>query len=438
MSIATPAIPNHAHSGRGGMACAAMVGVDEARRRILEAFAPLPDIATPIQDALGLTLAEDVTAAANLPPFTNSAMDGYAVRTFDTLSASATRPAWLRVTGQAAAGYHAEVDLEPGCAVRIMTGAPLPEGADSVVRFEDSDEHGEAGWVGIPRSIRPHENIRPSGEDARQGEIVLAAGTRIRPAEIGLLAAVGRTRIAVHRRPRVAVLVTGDEVVDADTTLRPGQIWNSNGPMIAAQVRQCGGEPIMLGVACDTTDSVRASLAESAGADLLITTGGVSVGDFDVVKDVLQAEGRIDLWQIRLKPGKPLAFGRVGDTPLIGLPGNPVAACVAFAQFARPAILTMLGRRDLSMPTVQARLLDQVENRGGCEQYARVRVDMTPDGYDARLAGGQGSGMLTSLAKANGLLVIPETCDVAEPGMSFPVQMPDWDLGSPGLESSDT
>jgi molybdopterin molybdotransferase len=335
----------------------------------------------------------------------------------------------LKVSGQATAGHEPEGALEPGCAVRIMTGAPVPEGADAVVRFEETGEQGEAGWIGVPRSIRPYENIRPAGEDARQGEIVLTAGTRIRPAEIGLLAAVGRTHVTVHRRPKVAVLVTGDEVVGVGATLEPGQIWNSNGPMIVAQVRQCGGEPIVLGVARDTTDSVRERLSEVVDADLLITTGGVSVGDFDVVKDVLQAEGRTELWQVRIKPGRPLAFGWIGDTPLIGLPGNPVAAYVAFAQFARPAILTMLGRRDVSMPTVRVRLLDRIENRGDREQYARVRVEGTPDGYVARIAGGQGSGMLTSLARSNGLLVIPETCDVAEPGMSFTVQMPDWDRG---------
>lgn len=382
----------------------------------------------PLQDALGLALAEDVAAETDLPPFTNSAMDGYAVRTVDTLTASGDRPAWLRVSGHAAAGHEPGGVLAPGCAVRIMTGAPVPDGADAVVRFEEIDADSERGWAGIPRSIHPHENVRPAGEDARQGEVVLTTGKLIRPAEIGLLAAVGRTHVTVHRRPRVAVLVTGDEVVDAGSTLQPGRIWNSNGPMLAAQIRQCGGDPMMLGVARDTTASVLARLAPSAGADLLITTGGVSVGDFDVVKDVLQAEGRIDLWQVRIKPGRPLAFGWIGDTSLIGLPGNPVAAYVAFAQFARPAILTMLGRRDVSMPTVRARLLDRIENRRGCTHYARVRVGMTPDGYVARLAGGQGSAMLTSLAKSNGLLVIPETCDVAEAGMTFPVQMPDWDL----------
>ncbi|HEV2108479.1 MAG TPA: gephyrin-like molybdotransferase Glp, partial [Thermomicrobiales bacterium] len=283
--------------------------------------------------------------------------------------------------------------------------------------------------IGISQPVQQGKNIRLAGEDTRAGDRILSAGTRLRPAEIGLLAAAGRSHVLVHRRPRVAVLVTGDEVVAPGEPLQPGQIWNSNGAMVASQIRQCGGEPAHLGIARDTVDAVRAKLGQTAGVDLLVTTGGVSVGDYDIVKDVLQSEGRIDLWQIRLKPGKPLAFGWVGDTPLIGLPGNPVAAAVAFAQFVRPAILTMLGRRDITMPTVQARLLDRVENRGGRQHYVRVRIDPAPDGYVARLAGEQGSGMLTSLARANGLLVVPETCPLAEPGMVFPVQMPDWDLG---------
>ncbi len=411
---------------------AGMLGVDEARARILAAFAPLPAVEVSIHEALNLTLAEGIVVGRDVPPFANSAMDGYAVRASDTRDAQPDAAVQLQVTGQVAAGYLPEVRVEPGRAIRIMTGAPVPAGADAVVRFEETDEAGGTGgvaWIGIHRPVRPGENIRLAGEDARDGETVLTAGVRIRPAEIGLLAAVGRTRVAVHRRPRVAVLVTGDEVVDPGETPRAGQIWNSNGPMVAAQILQCGGEPVLLGVARDTTEAVRATLARAAGVDLLISTGGVSAGDYDVVKDVLQAEGRIDLWQVRLKPGKPLAFGWIGDTPLIGLPGNPVAAAIAFTQFARPAILTMLGRRDITMPTVQARLLDRIENHGSRQQYVRVRVDSTPDGYVARLAGRQGSGMLTSLTKANGLLVVPETCAIAEPGMTLPVQMPDWDLG---------
>lgn len=409
-----------------------MLSVGEAQANILAAFGPLAPVAVSLRDALGLTLAEDVIAGRDLPPFANSAMDGYAIRSADTLSTRDAEPIELRVSGQAAAGYPADATVDSGCAVRIMTGAPVPDGADAVVRFEDTEEIAGAGGVHrivLCRAVPAGENIRPGGEDARQGEPVLSAGAQIRPAEIALLAAIGRAAVSVHRRPRVGVLVTGDEVVEPGEPLGPGQIWNSNGAMIEAQVRQCGGEPVSLGVAKDTTDAVHAKLAAVENLDLLITTGGVSVGDFDVVKDVLRAEGSVAIWNIRIKPGKPLAFGWLGSTPLIGLPGNPVAASVAFTQFARAAILTMLGRTDVAIPEIHARVLDRIENRGGRRQYVRVRVEASPDGYVARLAGEQGSAMLTSLAHSNGLLVVPENCPVAEPGMTMTVQMPDWDLG---------
>jgi molybdopterin molybdotransferase len=226
----------------------------------------------------------------------------------------------------------------------------------------------------------------------------------------------------VLRRPRVGVLVTGDEVVPPGEPLAPGQIWNSNGPMVAAQVRQAGGEPVSLGVASDAPEAVRAKLAAIDGLDLLVTTGGISVGDFDVVKQVLLDEGRIDLWRVRMKPGGPLAFGRIGATPVIGLPGNPVAAAVASWQFVGPAIRTMLGHAAPALRTVQACIEDRIENRGGRRQFVRVALRRETDGCVAALAGSQGSHMLTSLMKGNGLLIIPESCGVAEPGSMFPVQ----------------
>lgn len=417
-----------------------MVGVDDARDRIVAAFAPLPAVPVPIDDALGLVLACPVVADANLPRFANAAMDGFAVRTADTRQATSDAPVTLRVIGQAAAGYVIDIEVVAGTAVRIMTGAPIPAGADAVVRFEETDEttarltdHYLVGppkfVVEIRRSPKPSENVRPAGEDVGAGETVLAAGTRLRAAHLGLLAALGRTAVAVHRRPRVAILATGDEIVEPGGELRPGQIRNSNGTMIAALVRRYGGQPIVLGVARDTAADLRQKLRSACGADLLITIGGVSVGDYDVVKEILRAEGHIDLWQVRLKPGKPLAFGWIGATPLLGLPGNPVAAAVAFEQFARPALLTLIGRTDLDLPTVLACLADRIENRGGRRHFVRVRVDATPTGYVARLAGAQGAGILTSLARANGLLVIPEEVAVAEPDSMLPVQMLDWEGG---------
>ena len=411
-----------------------MIDVDEARRRILEAFSPLPAVRLPLADALGYVLAVDVIAGAPVPAFANAAMDGFAVRASDTLGATPTAPVLLRVIAEAAAGYASDVTLDMGTAVRIMTGAPVPQGADAVVRFEETDEgsgtvrHGLGATVQVFRGVVSGENIRPAGEDIQAGATVLTAGTRVRPAEIGVLATLYRTRITVHRRPRVGILATGDEIVDAGFPLAPGQIRNSNGPMIAALVTRTGGEAVPLGIARDRESELEHCLEAASGLDFLITTGGVSVGDFDMVKQVLRRKGRIALWEVRIKPGKPLAFGWLGDTPLLGLPGNPVAAAVAFEQFARPAIRTMLGDPVLEIPTIMARLSGQLENRGGRRQFVRVAVSATPEGYVARVSGAQGSGVLSTLASANGLMIVAEDLALVEDGALLPVQMLDWDL----------
>jgi molybdopterin molybdotransferase len=412
-----------------------MIDVDDARARILAAFAPLPKVRVRLTDALGSVLAVDVIAGESVPAFPNAAMDGFAIRAAETFGASPERPVRLRVIAEAAAGHESGVVVTPGTAVRIMTGAPVPAGADAVVRFEETEEGtsgcqcGPGDTVAIYKAPQLGGNIRPIGEDVSAGETVLTAGTRVRPAEIGLLAALNHPQAIVHRRPRVGVLATGDEIVDAGEPLGPGQIRNSNAPMLSALVTRCGGEAVPLGTARDSEDDLRGCLAQADGLDLLLTMGGVSVGDYDLVKQVLQSEGRIDLWEVSIKPGKPLAFGCLGRTPVLGLPGNPVAAAVAFEQFARPAIRKMIGDRCLEIPTVQVRLSGRVENRGGRRHYVRVAVEASPQGYIARVAGGQGSGVLSTLAKANGLLVIPEDLSAAEDGAMLPAQMLDWDLG---------
>lgn len=414
---------------------ARMIDVDEARERILSAFVPLPMVRVPLHEALGHVLAVDVIAGANVPAFPNAAMDGFALRVADTADGSPACPVRLRVIAEAAAGYASATSVTPGTAIRIMTGAPVPPGADAVVRFEETEEGiegrlcGPGETVAVYKAVQPGENIRPIGEDLGAGETVLTAGTRVRPAEIGVLATLNRTHATVHRRPRVGILTTGDEIVDPGEPLSPGQIRNSNAPMLAGFVRRCGGEAVSLGTARDTEADLRGRLTAAVGFDLLLTTGGVSVGDYDLVKQVLCAEGRIDLWEVRIKPGKPLAFGCLGTTPVLGLPGNPVAAAVAFEQFARPAIRKMLGDRCLEIPTVMARLCGRIENRGGRRHYVRVAVESGSQGYVARVVGGQGSGVLSTLAKSNGLLVIPEELPAAEDGAMLPAQMLDWDLG---------
>ena len=395
----------------------AELSVDEARERILAGIRPLDAVAVPLPEALDRVLAGDVIAGIDVPPFANAAMDGYA------LIADQTRRAY-RITGEAAAGHPAPARVESDTAVRIMTGAPIPTGADAVVRFEATHlAPDDPGTLLVQNPVSAGQNIRPAGEDIAAGTTALPAGTRLSPASLGLLAGLGNREVAVHRAPRVAILATGDEVVAPGTPLAPGQLYDANTTLLTALVHQAGGDAVSLGVVPDREADIRDRLAVAAEADLILTAGGVSVGDYDLVKEVLRQVGTVDFWSVRIRPGKPLAFGHVGGRPLIGLPGNPVAAAVAFLQFARPVILTMLGRSDVELPTVSARLLERVENRDGRRHFVRVWLAHTPTGYTARLSGPQGSGMLSTLAHADGFLVIPEDCPVAETDTSFPVQV---------------
>lgn len=416
-----------------------MLGVDEVLQRILASVAPLPAVTLPLLDGLGLVAAGDVVARDDVPPFRNSAMDGFAVRAIDTQGASTASPVRLRVIANLAAGYDATVTIESGTAARIMTGAPMPSGADAVVRFEETDEAGHPRSEPVDATVRLHraakawDNVRPAGEDVRAGERIVTKGTLLRPAELGMLAALGWENISVHRRPRVAIVSTGDEVVAGGGRLAAGQIRDANSTLLAAMVLRAGGEPVTLGVARDTVEDLTGKLAVAAGADLIVSSGGVSLGDYDMVKDVLRAEGEIGVWQVRMKPGKPLAFGRIGGTPLLGLPGNPVAAAVSFLLFGLPAIRRMLGREELSLPSVRATLRETIDNRGQRRHYVRAFVRRADDGsLEVATAGQQGAGVLSSLARANGLLVIPESLDLATPGMTLEVLMVDWDLGPTG------
>ena len=414
-----------------------MLSVEDALQHILAFFAPMPAADTALPDALGLTLAEEVTAPLDLPPMYNSAMDGFAVRHADVADAAPTRPRELPVVGAVQAGALPSRPLAPGEAIRIMTGAPVLPGADAVVPFEDTDE-AERTAAGRPldhiaiRHAAPRgANVRPAGEDLRAGERLMGAGTVLRPGEIGVLASVGREQVRAVRRPVVAILSTGDELLAPGEAPGGGKIYDANSFSIAAAVQRVGGVPQLLGIARDTLEDTTRKLEEGLSADLLITTAGVSKGDYDFIKDVLSARGEIAFWSVRMRPARPLAFGALHApggrrVPHIGLPGNPVSALVAFEQFCRPAILTMLGRTQTARPTVRAVLRDPIVNDDGRRVYARAIVTREGDGYAAALTGPQGSNLLTSMARANGLAICPEDVPELPAGAEAVVQMLDW------------
>jgi len=415
-----------------------MISVEQALDKILSYVHVLEVEERPILECLGQVLAEDVYSGLNVPPLDNSAMDGYAVQSKDTRGASRQSPRFLRVIDTVAAGSMAGCEVEPGTAVRIMTGAPIPKGADSVVIFEDTDEiqrQGASTEIGIWCEAEAGLNIRRAGEDIARESMVLSQGTVLRPSEIGVLASLGRTAVRVIRRPVVAILATGDELVDISQPLPAGKIYNSNTYSLAALVRRYGGIPKILGIALDSEHSVVAKLRQGLDADMLITTGGVSAGDYDLVKDILAKQGEISFWTVRMKPGKPLAFGiikGVGKTgiarniPHLGLPGNPVSSMVTFELFVRPAMLKMMGKKNLAKPTIEAVVENPVVNTDRRRLFARVIVEKRNGQYFARLTGPQGSGILTSMTSANGLMIIPEDKAEVAAGDIVQVMMLDW------------
>jgi len=406
-----------------------MISVEQALEKVLSYAGVLGSAEQPVLDCLEQVLAEDIYSDISVPPRDNSAMDGYAVRTEDTRGASSQSPRVLQVIGTVSAGSIPEDEVKPGSAIRIMTGAPVPSGADSIVRFEDTDElqrKGDPGEIGILCEVKPGTDIRRAGEDIAQGSIVLRQGTVIRPSVIGVLASLGRSTVKVIRRPVVAILATGDELVEIERPLPPGKIYNSNTYSVAALVRRYGGIPRLLGIASDSEDSLVSRLRMAAGSDMLITSGGVSKGDYDMVKGVLASEGEIVFWQVRMKPGKPLAFGRINGIPHLGLPGNPVSSMVTFELFARPAILKMMGKKNLAKPIVEAIMESPAVNTDGRRVFARAVVTRRDGQYFARLTGPQGSGILTSMSLANGLVIVPEDKTSIEAGDTARVMMLDW------------
>lgn len=408
--------------------------VAEALQIVLAGVSVLPAEETPILEALGRVLAQPVVAADSLPPFANSSMDGYALRAADVGSASKQSPVQLAVVGDVAAGNVLARHVEPGAAVRIMTGAPLPAGADAVVPVEDTNESWREAerplpsHIQISRAVQPGDYVRGIGEDIRAGQIVLNKGHLLRPQEIGVLASLGVSQVQVVRRPRVAVLATGDELLPVEATLQPGKIRNSNGYAQTSQVNALGAVPLFLGIARDSEADVRTKLQMGieAGADLFISSAGVSVGAYDVVKSVLEQAGQVGFWRVRMRPGKPLAYGTYAGIPYLGLPGNPVSAMVSFERFARAAILKMAGHTRLERPQIPVRLLDAIDSDGR-ESYVRAVVARDEKGaYVAQTTGSQGSHIMTSLVQANALLIVPEGVTHFAAGEGITAWMIDW------------
>ncbi len=419
-----------------------VISVEEALERILGHVHVLEPEERPVLEALGQVLAEDVVSDYDIPPLDNTAMDGYAVRAADTEGASAETPVRLKVLGELAAGRLFAGKVAPGTAVRIMTGAPMPSGADAVVPFEDTDEPGERRFgtfakpvdsVAIYTAVGKGANVRCAGEDMRKGARVLTKGMMLRPAHIGALASLGRGTTKVIRRPVVAVLSTGDELVQVGEPLTPGKIHDSNTYAVSALVRQSGGIPKVLGIAGDSVEELTAKIRSGLDADMLLTSAGVSRGDYDVVKDVLAREGEIDFWTVRMRPGKPLAFGTFDSggrrVPHIGFPGNPVSSMISFELFARPAIFKMMGKQGWERPTLRAIVQDRVVNRDGRRVYARAVVTERDGRYYASLTGPQGSGILTSMVAANALAIVPEDVPAVDPGEEITVMMLNWSRG---------
>jgi len=408
--------------------------VAQALTAVLDGVSVLPPETVSLLDALGRVLAAPVTAHDSLPPFANSSMDGYALRAADVAEAAPDHPITLQVVADIAAGFVSDVGIGPGMAARIMTGAPVPAGADAIVPVEDTNESWRGKERPLPpaiqifRSVQPGAYVRQVGEDMLAGQTVMQSGHVLRPQEIGVLASLGVGRVAVVKRPSVAILSTGDELLAVDEPLTPGKIRNSNGYAQAAQVTALGAVPLMLGIAGDTETAVRSRLQAGleAGVDLFVSSAGVSVGAYDVVKAVLEQEGQVGFWRVRMRPGKPLAYGRYRGVPYLGLPGNPVSAMVSFERFARAAILKMAGHTNLERPQVLTVLQESLQSDGR-ESYIRAIVTRTPEGlYQATTTGSQGSHIMTSLVKANALIIVPEGVTRVEAGEQVCAWMLDW------------
>ena len=408
-----------------------MISFEEALKNILSRIQPLGYEKVPLLESLERIIGEDICAKRDIPPLDNSAMDGYALKFEDIEGASTDHPVRLRVIEDLPAGFVSKKTIVKGQAIRIMTGAPIPRGADTVIPVEETRKEDRSALILKTASLG--ENIRRAGEDVKKGHRVISEGDMIRPAEVGMLASVGRSSIIVYQKPLVAILCTGDELADIDENLDESRIISSNSYTLAAQVKDCGAVPVQLGIAKDRKEEIREKLRQGIRADVLISSAGVSVGDYDFAKDALDDLGmEMAFWQVSMKPGKPLAFGTIRGKPVFGLPGNPVSSMVSFEEFVRPSLLKMMGHRQIFRPVVEAVLREEIKKTTGRRHFIRAFVSFKEGSYFATTTGDQGSGILMSMLKANGLIMIPEEQEIARVGEKVRVQLLDAPFKSPG------
>ncbi|MDQ7799212.1 MAG: molybdopterin molybdotransferase MoeA [Candidatus Edwardsbacteria bacterium] len=402
-----------------------MISFHEARSKMLEDIKPLPPEKCRLEDLLGRVLAQDITASFDIPPRDNSAMDGFAVIAADVAGASEQSPVALQVIEDVPAGKVATKSLKPGQAIRIMTGAQIPANADSVIPVEHTRKIGNGKLeIRAVESISVGANVRRRGEDVKTGQLLIAKGTRLRPQEVGLIASLGLTEVLVSKQPVVGIISSGNEVAAPGQTLKPGQIYDANRFSIGGQVKETGALVKDYGIIVDDLEKIKETLNLSAReCDVVITSGGVSVGDYDLMKQALSELGKMNFWQVKQKPGKPLAFGHINGKPVVGLPGNPVSSMVVCDQYVRPLLLKMQGATNIIRGQVTAYSDQGIRKQAGRTEFLRTKVKWQDGAYHVVLTGPQGSGILTSMVQADGLMILPEECEGVKPGDKVQIEL---------------